>query len=51
MDIDKKVEYWHNNETGQTLQEFLDLSDKEYEEWLKKGNAILSEKAGGDPEY
>lgn len=39
--IDDCVEYWHKNETGQSLQEFLGLSDSEYEAWLQKGNDIL----------
>ena len=41
MDIDKQVEYWHNNKTDQTLKEFLGLSDEEYEAWLKGGNDVI----------
>ena len=35
MNIDEMVEYWHTHETSMSLQEFLNMSDDEYEKFLK----------------
>jgi hypothetical protein len=32
-DLDGRVEYWHTHDTGNTLQEFLGMTDSEYEKW------------------
>ena len=35
FDLDDYIEYWHTHETGNTLQEFLGLTDYEYEIYIK----------------
>lgn len=40
-DLDVFVEYWHTHETGNTLRDFLGMSQFEYEEWLKFGDVII----------
>lgn len=40
-EIDEYVTYWHNNETGISLREFLGMTKYEYEEWLKNDDSIL----------
>ena len=30
MSIDDKIEYWHTHETGNSLIEFLGMTEKEY---------------------
>lgn len=30
MDIDDKIEYWHTHETGNSLREFLGMTEQEY---------------------
>lgn len=40
-DIDKYVEYWHTHDTGRTLQDFLGLTDEEFEEWGKSSDLCL----------
>ena len=32
-DLEGRVEYWHTHDTGNTLQEFLGMTDSEYEKW------------------
>jgi len=41
FDLDKYIEYWHKNNTGNTLQEFLGLTDYEYEQWGKSSDSIF----------
>ena len=41
FDLDSYIEYWHNNDTGNTLQEFLGLTDYEFEQWGKSTDAIF----------
>ncbi|MCL2049607.1 MAG: hypothetical protein FWG87_12890 [Defluviitaleaceae bacterium] len=41
QDLDGYIEYWHTNETNNTLQEFLGLSDYEYEQWGKSSDSIF----------
>ena len=40
-DIDRYVEYWHTHDTGRALQDFLGLTDEEFEEWGKSSDACL----------
>lgn len=40
-DLDKYVEFWHTYETGKTLQEFLGMTDSEYERWGKNSNEVV----------
>ena len=40
-DIDRYVEYWHSHETGNSLKEFLGMSDSEYEQWAKNSDAVI----------
>ena len=40
-DIDRYVEYWHSHETGNSLKEFLGMSDSEYERWGKAVDLII----------
>ena len=35
--MDEKVEYWHTHDTGDTLREFLGMSQDEYDAWLVSG--------------
>ena len=41
FDLDRYVEHWHNNDTGNTLQEFLGLTDYEFEQWGKSSDVIF----------
>ena len=41
FDLDDYIEYWHTHETGNTLQEFLGLTDYEYEQWGKSSDIIF----------
>ena len=43
FDLDDYIEYWHTHETGNTLQEFLGLTDYEYEQWGKSSDIIFRE--------
>lgn len=40
-ELDTYVEYWHTNETDNTLREFLGMHPYEYGEWLKYGDQII----------
>ena len=40
-DIDRYVEYWHTHETGNSLKEFLGMSDSEYDIWAKASDAVI----------
>lgn len=35
--IREYIEYWHGNDTGKTLPEFLGMTDQEYGRWLATG--------------
>ena len=41
FDLYDYIEYWHTHETGNTLQEFLGLTDYEYEQWGKSSDIIF----------
>lgn len=53
-DLNDYIDYWHENDTGDTLQEFLGLTDKEYEQWRKQTNdkeffsAVLENRYNGE---
>ena len=32
-DLTRYIDYWHNHETGKTLQAFLGMTDEEYQSW------------------
>jgi len=40
-EIDDYVEYWHNNDCKESLQEFLGFTDYEYEVWMQQGNDVV----------
>lgn len=42
-DLHDYVEFWHTYETGKTLQEFLGMTDHEYEQWGKASDDIFSD--------
>jgi hypothetical protein len=35
FDLDDYIDYWHNNDIGMTLREFLGLTPYEYQKWGK----------------
>ena len=39
--IDDYVEYWHNNDIGVSLQDFLGMTKTEYVQWIKNSDAYL----------
>ena len=41
FDLDDYVEYWHTHETENSLQEFLGMTDYEYEQWGKTSDVIF----------
>ena len=41
VSIDDYIKYWHEHETGNTLQEFLGLTDYECEQWGKSSDSIF----------
>ena len=52
MSIDDKIEYWHTHETGNSLIEFLGMTEQEYFDFclpkqaIKDGENYLIEKGG-----
>ena len=43
-DVDDYVEYWHtHDEIDCSLQEYLGMTAKEYELWVKRGNSVLTD--------
>lgn len=42
-DLEQYVEYWHTHETGNSLKEFLGMSDSEYERWGKTSDAVIEQ--------
>ena len=38
FDLDDYIDYWHDNDTGVTLREFLGLTPYEYQEWGKNSD-------------
>lgn len=41
FDLDYYIDFWHENETGKTLREFLGLTVYEYQEWGKGSDSIF----------
>lgn len=41
FDLDDYIDYWHDNDTGVTLREFLGLTPYEYQEWGKNSDSIF----------
>ena len=41
FDLDDYVDYWHDNDTGISLREFLGLTPYEYQEWGKSSDSIF----------
>ncbi len=41
FELDDYIEYWHTHNTENTLQEFLGLTDYEYEQWGKTSDIIF----------
>lgn len=41
FELDNYIEYWHTHDTGNSLQEFLGLTDYEYEQWGKTSDVIF----------
>lgn len=42
-ELDDYVDFWHENDTGNTLREFLGMSPFEYAEWLKLGDVVIQD--------
>ena len=42
-ELDDYVDFWHENDTGNTLREFLGMSQFEYAEWVKLGNVVIQD--------
>ena len=40
-EIEDYVEFWHTNETNESLQDFLGFTDEEYRDWLIYGDSIV----------
>ncbi len=41
-ELDHKVGFWHTHQTNNSLQDFLGLSDQEYDLWMKSSNDIFN---------
>ena len=41
FEIEKYIEYWHENDIDMTLREFLGFTEYEYQEWGKSSNSII----------
>ena len=41
FDLDDYIDYWHDNDTGKTLREFLGLTPYEYQEWGHSSDSIF----------
>ncbi|MDR2615756.1 MAG: hypothetical protein LBC28_04160 [Oscillospiraceae bacterium] len=40
-DIDDYVDYWHENNTGGSLQDFLGMTESEYAAWCERDDNVL----------
>lgn len=40
-DLDTYVSYWHTKETESSLQEFLGITDYEYNQWMLHDDSIF----------
>ena len=43
FDLDDYIDYWHNNDIGMTLREFLGLPPYEYQTWGKNSDSIIKD--------
>lgn len=41
FNLDDYIEYWHTHDTENSLQDFLGLTDYEYEQWGKTSDIIF----------
>lgn len=41
FNLDEYIEYWHTHETGNTLREFIGLTEYEYEQWGNNSDIII----------
>lgn len=41
FELDSYIEYWHTHDTANSLQEFLGMTDYEYEQWGKTSDIIF----------
>lgn len=41
FEVERYIEYWHENDINMTLREFLGMTEYEYIEWGKSSNSIL----------
>jgi hypothetical protein len=41
-DMDDYVGFWHEHETGNTLREFLGMSEAEYNLWVQQSDDIIN---------
>lgn len=41
FNLDDYIDYWHDNNTGKTLREFLGLTIYEYQEWAHNSDSIF----------
>ena len=41
FELDDYIEFWHTHDTGNSLQEFLGMTDYEYEQWGKTSDIIF----------
>lgn len=44
MSIDDKIEYWHTHETGNSLREFLGMTEQEYFDFCIEGTKTKTKK-------
>lgn len=42
-ELDNYIEYWHTHNTGNSLREFLGLTNSEYEQWAKSSDSIFKD--------
>lgn len=41
FELDDYIDFWHDNDTGVSLREFLGLTEYEYEMWGKNSDSIF----------
>lgn len=42
-ELENYIEYWHTHNTGNSLREFLGLTNSEYEQWAKSSDSIFKD--------
>lgn len=43
LNIEAYTDFWHTNDTGVSLREFLGFTEHELEQWIKVGDSVLPE--------